>query len=70
MLVTVGCWAFIVGASRMLDFSRKLNMLVLVGCWAFNVGASRMWTLTENNHDDASRMLGFQCRCQSDVGLQ
>jgi len=28
--------------SRMLDFSRKINMLVLVGCWAFSVGASRM----------------------------
>jgi len=42
MLVLVGCWAFIVGASRILDFSTKINMLVPVGCWAFNVGASRM----------------------------
>jgi len=42
MLVPVECWAFLVGASRMLDFSRKINMLVLVGCWAFNVGTSRM----------------------------
>jgi len=42
MLVLVGCWAFIVGVRRMLDFSRKINMLVPVGCWAFSVGASRM----------------------------
>jgi len=42
MLVPVEFWAFLVGASRMLDFRRKINMLVLVECWAFNVGASRM----------------------------
>jgi len=42
MLVPVECWAFLVGASRMLDFSKKINMLVPFGCWAFNVGASWM----------------------------